>query len=375
MSEAGQGRAERKRKRLVSITAWAILIVTVTTAIEITLRIAMPHLGAEGWSSGAFCQNTEKNYRCMVPNTRTTMVGLDFGHVEIHSNSRGYRDEEWPVDEPSVMVLGDSFGWGWGIADSTTWLNHVRKSVHLPVVNLSIPGDNWFRMQHRYRLHRDELTVDQVVILCYVNDFFGWNNQLQRCDSLAQTGFYSADVQHTVLEGCTITKNKGRLYPFNRLYLHRALRQLYTYFKLREDDETTEAFYTRIGFSEDARFLSETASFDSIAKGYVMEIEECFSGTPVAVVSIPPVYAIDEEKCASVTRATGPTIANYERFRRALIRAFEDAPNARLIDLHHALLRSHIEAPVYFNNDGHLNMHGHAVLGAAVVGAIHPHQP
>ena len=371
MKNAQQGKDHSKRKPLVAITAYAIAVLVALFIAEVVLRIAMPQLGAEGWSAGVFCHNRRCDYRTMVPHAVGQMKGREFGEVAVKANGKGYRDREWPTDDSATVVLGDSFGWGWGVSDTALWKQVVDSPAIAPIINLSMPGDDWFRMQHRFRLHQNELKAKNLVVLCYINDFFGMDDQLARRDSLNQTGFYSE--VHSVLDGCETSDHKGRFYPFNRLYVYKMLKGFYVYFNQRNEGEGMSDYHSRLGYSADASFLSNGGTFYSVCANYRDALRETAGELPITVVYIPPVYAIDSTVANQVSRAAGVSLARYDDFYEALLESFAGTQNLEFVDLHPSLSRAHGASSVYFLNDGHLNAHGHRVMGECVAAAILPH--
>lgn len=373
MKQAGQDNTKTRPKRAVAITAWTMMLLLAVGVLELALRIAMPQLGAEGWSAGVFCRNEALHYGAMVPHIEASMIGHEFGEITLHANSHGYRGEEWPGDDSLTVVLGDSFGWGWGVGDSLMWSATVGAHSAEPLANLSMPGDDWFRMQHRFRLHREELKAKHVVVLCYINDFFGMDDQRARYDSLNRSTVYVQD--HVVLDGCEPTTVKGRFYPFNRLYVYKLARNVYRFYRQRNVDEGMSDYLTRIGYSDDARFLNSDTDFDAVCEGYVTTMREAIGEQPISFVYIPPVYAIDARKGAEVTAAAAVSLDRYRAFHQALERSFQDLPNTAFLDLHPSLEAAHTQAPVYYLNDGHLNANGHRVLGEQLAATILPHPP
>lgn len=371
MKHAGQGKPKKRRKRAVAITAYTLVVLFAVGLIELLLRIAMPQLSTEGWSAGVFCYNRACDYRAMVPNAISHMQGLEFTKVTLEANSNGYRGSEWPIDDSVAVVLGDSFGWGWGVPDSATWLRHLHEPTDVPAINLSMPGDDWFRMQHRFRLHQRDLKVKRLVVLCYINDFFRMDDQLARRDSLNQTGFYGRD--HVVLDGCETVNHTGRFYPFNRLYLYKLVKGVYLYFSQRNTGERMSDYHTRIGYNDDAAFLNLNSDFRSVCSEYRAALLEAAGKLPVTLVYIPPVYAIDSAKAGQVSKAASLSLPRYTDFYTVFSRSLDGLPNVQFVDLHPSLSRAHAESSVYFLDDGHLNAHGHRVLGECVSAAIHPH--
>jgi len=103
--------------------------------------------------------------------------------VEYQSNSRGYRDEEWPNKlvslESSTWCIGDSFTVGIGSPVTHTWPNILSNAINNRTINISMDGasNNWISRKvselitevlpkniviHWSYLHRREGGWDQV---------------------------------------------------------------------------------------------------------------------------------------------------------------------------------------------------------------------
>lgn len=372
MKHAGQTHPTKQRKRAVVLTGYTVLLLFITGITELALRITMPQLGAEGWSAGAFCSNENLGYNAMVPGAATEMVGQEFGRIKLVANSKGYRGAEWPTNDSAIIVLGDSFGWGWGVEDSAMWRAALPPSMASSVVNLSMPGDDWFRMQHRLRMLQADIPAKHIIVLAYINDFFGLDDQLAKRDSLNQSGFY--EDQHLVMDGCQPIVYKGQYYPFNRLYLYKLVRGIAVYLSQRNEGERLSDYHARIGYRHDSEFLSNE-SFQTVCTRYCEALHEAANGLPMTVVYIPPVYAIDSSVAKRVTDAAELPLTKYLEFQTALTQRFLNEENIQFYTTYPALSEAHSSSSAYFLNDGHLNKHGQRVLGECIADAILSHSP
>ena len=69
--------------------------------------------------------------------------------IEYHYNSRGFRDQEWPVSaesfKDSIWCIGDSFTAGVGLPFAHTWPQVLQQTVNRRTINVSLDGasNNW----------------------------------------------------------------------------------------------------------------------------------------------------------------------------------------------------------------------------------------
>src|SRR5436309_11914338 len=53
-------------------------------------------------------------------------------------NSRGLRDDETSLHEPTVIVLGDSYAMGWGVEQDETYPQVIERNLGVKVLNAAI---------------------------------------------------------------------------------------------------------------------------------------------------------------------------------------------------------------------------------------------
>ena len=108
------------------------------------------------------------------PNHRARFNHRDFS-VEVAINSHGMRDSEYSVTRTAkrrMLVLGDSFGWGFGVEHHERF-SEILEDAHRDweILNASVSG---YGTDQEFLLLRDRLLAfrpDVVLLLFYENDF------------------------------------------------------------------------------------------------------------------------------------------------------------------------------------------------------------
>ena len=163
---------DKKRKRKYFIAIICLLPFITLVILELGLRIFFPQ-PLPGFSKGLFLK--KDGLTLLHPNVSGEQQTQEF-HVSIHGNSYGYRDGTWPFnkdkDAPVVWLLGDSYGFGWGVDAKDVVSTHLNNTGKLQVYNLAIPGDGFRDYHKRYQQMLSILPPPQlVVILTFDNDF------------------------------------------------------------------------------------------------------------------------------------------------------------------------------------------------------------
>lgn len=112
---------------------------------------------------------------------KPNLGGIPFTGIEVTSNEYGFRDRAMtPQRRPGVQriaVMGDSWGFGWGIEYEKTFVRRLEKLLQeqhpqrsIELFNFSIPGHN---MDQHFTMLREEVLrfrPDRVVLFLHLND-------------------------------------------------------------------------------------------------------------------------------------------------------------------------------------------------------------
>jgi hypothetical protein len=110
------------------------------------------------------------------PNQQGPLVYPDFS-ISVSNNSRGLRDDEYPLERTGkkrMLVLGDSFGWGFGV-ELHQRFSEILEARHSDweIINASVSG---YSTDQEYLYLKDRgwaFRPDVVLLLMYENDFLG----------------------------------------------------------------------------------------------------------------------------------------------------------------------------------------------------------
>lgn len=167
------------KRRLPEISLLAGALCFSLLLVEIILRVwnPSPYVGI----STTAPQDTFFQYDPVlgwkgVPHVSGPFHGVDFSSF-VRLDGNGFRNANPPFvgGRSNVLVLGDSYGWGWGVENSEMF--HARimeKDDRFNVYNLSAPGygtDQEYLTLEGWLRDHDQLRFDGVVLLFYLNDF------------------------------------------------------------------------------------------------------------------------------------------------------------------------------------------------------------
>ena len=263
------------------------------------------------------------------PNITGRFTNPEFD-VEVRTNSLGVRDDETSLDNPSIVVLGDSHGMGWGVDQSERFSGVLENRLGVKVLNTAITS---------YGTHREtkllgqvDLDSCQLLIIQYCDNDLEENrtylSKAQKFD-IDKTGYEVAVRQNTINE---------TYFPFKGLFL--GLRWLITAGIKSASQPKVRTSPPPVVVSQAPKFQHAEAFFP-----YLSQIRERYKG-PIVVFDL-GVYNY-------------PIVEEFQAYQ-----ATYPADDIYFINVHPLL-----SLQDYFTIDDHINTKGHAKIGAALADLI-----
>lgn len=274
--------------------------------------------------------DTSLTYR-FRPNITGRFTNPEFD-VEIKTNSLGVRDDETSLQHPSIVVLGDSHGMGWGVEQENRFSEVIENRLHVKVLNTAITS---------YGTHREtkllnlvDLDSCKLIIIQYCeNDLEENKANLAKAQNLGidSVAFSVAEKQNTI--------NKT-YFPFKGLFL--GVRWLITTGVKSAFQPTNQpqASPPPVVDSQKTKLNHAEAFFP-----YLSRIRARYKG-PIIVFDL-GVYNY-------------PIVEEFQAYQ-----AIHPADDLYFINVHPLLTQRD-----YFTIDDHTNAHGHAKIGTALANFI-----
>ncbi len=110
-------------------------------------------------------------------------LDVRFKNAQVHINEAGYRGALVPVEKSSdtfrIILLGDSFAFGWGVEDDETFAFHLQKILNerfqgdskVEVINFGEPGYSTFQQVALFEEKGMAYHPDAVLVYFVDNDF------------------------------------------------------------------------------------------------------------------------------------------------------------------------------------------------------------
>jgi hypothetical protein len=285
------------------------------------------------------------------PDATGIFASADF-RVSVTHDRYGYRNATPPFvhGKKSILVLGDSFGWGWGVEDAEVFSSYLTsRSRNINLYNLSAPGygtDQEYLTLKQFLEAHDPLVPTGVFLLFYFNDFQDVLDTVRY--SYPKPRFVVRD-ETLVLENVPVPDLRKSEYDKpsrDQLQLHPSLlrhSQLYNLFHKR-GDATLRTIFTR-------------------PSGPAVPAPESRTNHALTVLLLRHIEALCKQRGMFFHVILLMTANTYEADRREMERL-----RAELETMHieHSDFLSRTFPSTDLWLDGHLSKYGHEVLGSHV---------
>jgi hypothetical protein len=335
------------RRRALFRLVLAALPVLLLVALEGILRSLFPQ-PPPGFSDNLFEDRDEIAY--LRSNAVGTHDTAEF-RVAVRGNEQGYRLGTWPSRTGrgrKVMLLGDSFAFGWGVEAEESAAALVNRDSEHSVYNLGIPGDCVIQETQRAgQFMATPRQIDTAILLLYDND-------IDEAISFGLAERHAGDGGRFDARQLLLRLHVVRLGA-------RAAQRLGLSSLLGRADRAAEAAgreYRRL-FRAQATGFFDSPEWASVAKRYDKLLGDMGQrNCEMAVVRIVPLALLNEERTnASLAALGGRTAADYDL--GSLDRRLTELCAKHQASYH--VFNAGSE-DCFFQRDMHLNAKGHAKL-------------
>lgn len=195
---------------------------------EVAARVVVPQWAPPGAQRVTFWVYDDLLGWAHQPNQHGRFVHQDF-NIDVKINSDGLRDDGYDLkrnEKKRMLVLGDSFGWGFGVEHDQRFSEVLeKKHADWEIINASVSGygtdQEYLYLKERVLKYKP----DVVLLLFFVNDF---HNNVENEEYWYFKPFFDPSEQGLHLRNVPVPKASvrqkldrfflGRTYLFARLY-------------------------------------------------------------------------------------------------------------------------------------------------------------
>lgn len=172
-----------------------------------------------------------------LPSKNSTGTFKGLNEVSVRHNSRGFRDEEHiPGEKNRMMVLGDSFVWGYDVEEKDRFTEILNEKLeNTQVFNLGVSGfgtdQEWLLLQKNYDFYQPD-----VVFLMFCTDNDRLDNRMNLRYQYFYKPYFVEEKGSLVAKGIPVPTGYRQFvnkYPFaSKFYLFRLAAS--SYFNIKE---------------------------------------------------------------------------------------------------------------------------------------------
>jgi len=349
--------------RRLSLCLWTLVIVA--AASEAALRTAFVRLVTVPLvMEKVVCTYDEELGWRGLAGARTVHSGQEW-RVEVKINARGLRSKEYEYDKrvgaKRVVVLGDSYAFGYGVAQEVAFPSQLDSMLgqDVEVINLGTSGYSTDQQLLFLRREGVKYHPDLVIVAFYLND--AYDNLIAYYNEwYGKPRFVVGRDGALQLVGVPVPRFEGSSYLVS--FVRRR------WYALRDLVNVGSKFKRLEWFSIFDRSFAEEGRWD-VTERLLVEIDRVSRshGAGMVLVVIPVV----EQIYARGVRHPGITPEDFDLDapQQRLVR-FAQGAGIEVVDLL-PLLREHAEGRwLYFKADNHWNERGHRLAAEAFVEVV-----
>jgi hypothetical protein len=170
-------------KRALKLLGFMLFTVVTTIVLaEMASRVLVPEWAPVGGDRGFWAYDPLLGWS-LTPGASGRLEYVDFS-VKVGINSDGLRDRDYPVErvpgKHRMLVLGDSFAWGYGVEQNERFSEVIENSrPDWEIINAGVSGYGTDQEYLYYKLRGSKYRPDVVLVLFFGNDLENVANSVQ----------------------------------------------------------------------------------------------------------------------------------------------------------------------------------------------------
>ncbi len=344
-----------------ALTCGSIIVLLII--LELFLRVS-GYKVATFYPHGEFHNYDPELGWIQKPNHKAIFEGLDF-KVTVTSNSQGFRDREYSIEKPPetkrVIVLGDSFAWGWGVENDEVFTEVAERQLNkVEILNLghsSYGTDQelllWKRLGQRF-------SPDLTAVVFYSNDIEDNSGPTgERPQFILKDGTLSLAKTP---QPWTMIRNLKRVLKDN-LRLYYFIDYRIALLKQSRKHPNSGSGLEKWFFKD---FLDRMGNAWEVTKALLLEIDR-LTDHRTLVVFIPNRLQLEDDRFLEALQTAHLEDDKTDRMlTNRLLETFCTEHQIPFLDLTSRFQKERTHEPLYFDHDFHWSPRGHHVAGEAL---------
>lgn len=288
------------------------------------------------------------------------------------TNSRGLRDREYSIEKPNgvnrIVVIGDSFTWGWGVGDQEIYTEILEASLQgVEVINLGVTAFDTPQELKYLKMEGMNYEPDMIILGFCLNDIFANDTGPIQEDG----GSTDVDQPVFLMLKRFISKHSA-LYRFiiERINTNKDLVNLLVKVKLKSNLAGYEELDVNLRPALKVYPEKLEQSLDK-TEARLLDIKRFLDkrGVPFIIALIPSLQSVDEK---AFRHSIANTKFNPEDFEiEKPYKSLEEFGHAHGIEVINPLSsfkrKNHEGARLFLNRDMHFNASGHELFAHEIL--------